>query len=154
MSDILIKQLPNGGDFNLQGANIEFGSELWNQVLLALFGGNLEQSTKRTYQTGEERLDWWGNSLLFGQDPNFQYNSDTERTLNNVALTSSGLSQIEKAIDRDLKFLKEIADVEYSVSIISNNRIQLTVNFNEPQNGEFRLIWDSAENRVIETQKI
>lgn len=149
MSDILIYQAPNGGDFNLVGNDIQFGSELWNQVLLGLFGGNIEQSTKRTYQTGEQRLDWWGNVLLFEQEPNEQYNSDTERVLRNTPLTSAGLGEIQKAVQRDLKFLKEIADVEFSVSMISNNRLRISVNFSEPENSEFAFIWDSARETVI-----
>src|SRR5690606_6946193 len=82
----------NGGDIKLLGNDLAVIYSHENQVYLALFGGNVEQSTP-AQETTETTEDWWGNNLLFGGDAAKQFNSETERALNNTALNSAGRSR-------------------------------------------------------------
>lgn len=155
--DILIKSTGNGGDFNLLGNDIEATSELYNQVYLALFGGNVEGSTKREYAPGESRLDWWANDLLFNEDNIRQLNSATERELKNVSLTSAGRIRIEQAIKVDLAYISALGSTEVEVSLESENRVSIYVKINEPSGEKTQLltfIWDAARNEVVKTEII
>jgi len=117
----------NGGDVQLLGNDlaIVYGNE--NQTYLALFGGNVAQNTA-SVQTGKERFDWWGNTLLFGTNQARQYNSNFERTLNEVALNSSGRVTLENAAKDDLRYLGAIgATVTVSVAIIAVNTVELNI---------------------------
>lgn len=115
----------NGGDIRLVGNDIAlvFGTE--NQIYLALFGGNVEQSTP-ALSTNEQTFDYWGNSLLFASDN--QFNSSTERALNTTALNSSGRIKIENAVKSDLTFLQRLgAEVSVNVTIPSVNTVQIEI---------------------------
>src|SRR5688572_6826679 len=96
----------NGADIVKTTKDLVVISGLQNMVLLALFGGNVEASTPTKRLPTEQAGDWWGNSLFFPDDPERQFNSLTERTLNTVALTSSGRVRIEQAVLKDLEFMK------------------------------------------------
>lgn len=155
--DIALKSTGNGGDFILTGNDIETTSELYNQVYLALFGGNVEGSTKRDYAPGELRLDWFANSLLFNNDNKKQFNSSTEMELKNVSLTSAGRVRIEQAIKIDLAYISELGKTEVEVTLLSENRISIHVKLLEPSGENSQIltfIWDSARSEVIKTEII
>lgn len=117
----------NGGDIQLLGNDlaIVYGNE--NQTYLALFGGNVEENTA-SVQPGKERFDWWGNTLLFGNQQARQYNSNFERTLNQVPLNSEGRVKLENAAKDDLKYLSAIgATVTVECSIIDVNVVELNI---------------------------
>lgn len=155
--DIALISTGNGGDFILSGNDIEATSELYNQVYLALFGGNVEGSTKRVYAVGEQRPDWWANSLLFENNDVEQFNSLTERELKNVSLTSAGRVQIEQAVKIDLAFISELGQTEVSVSLLENNQLSIDVKLLEPSGEKSQaltFIWDAARNELIQTQII
>lgn len=102
----------NGGDLQLLGNDLALVYGMENQVYLALFGGNVEGN-------------WWGNSLLMPNDTAKQFNSNTERTLNTVALNSSGIAKIQAAVESDLKYLK--AKVTVIVSLFDTNTVGLNI---------------------------
>lgn len=117
----------NGGDLQILGNDIATINGKENQVYLAFFGGNVEQSTA-SVQVGKERFDWWGNNLLFGNNAARQYNSNVERTLNTTALNSAGRVKIENAATEDLKYLTaQGAKVTIVVTIIAVNTVQMNV---------------------------
>jgi len=155
--DIALKSTGNGGDFILSGNDIESTSSLYNQVYLALFGGNVEDSTKRNYAAGEERLDYWANSLLYENKPIEQFNSSTERELKNVSLTSAGIIRIEQAVKVDLSFISELGNYEVEVSFLENNQLSIEVKLLEPSGEKsqaLNFIWDASRNEVINTEII
>lgn len=155
--DISIKSTGDGGDFILTGNDIETTSQLYNQIYLALFGGNVEGSTKREYAQGEPRLDWFANSILFDNDKQKQFNSSTERKLKNVSLTSSGRIEIEQAVIADLAYISELGKTEVEVSLLEENRLSIFVKILEPsgeQSQSLNFIWDSARGEIIKTEII
>jgi hypothetical protein len=152
MDDIVIYETGSGGDLQLSGNDIESTSGLFNMVYMAWFGGNTEASTTGNELDSELRDDWFGNALLFDNEKNVQFNSILEKTLNETALDSSGRITIEEAAKEDLQFMKDIADVSVSVSILSDDKVSILVDLKEPDNlqvKEFQLIWDSLKNEVI-----
>lgn len=148
--DLRIVETFDGGDAVLKGNDLEIVSGFQNMPYIGLFGGNIEEST-RTYNEGEQRFDFWGNTLFHDQDSKIQFNSDTERILAQVALSSSGRLLIEQAVKRDLSFMGDFSSVTSSVSIIDNNRIKIHIIIQEPENvqsNEFTYIWDSTEQEL------
>jgi len=152
MDDVVIYEQGSGGDLQLLGNDIASTSGLFNMVYMAWFGGNTEASTTGNELDSELRDDWWGNALLFNNEKEIQFNSLLEKALNETALDSSGRITIEEAAKKDLTFMKDIADVSVSVSILSDDKVSITAQLKEPENlqvQEFQLIWDGLKNEVI-----
>lgn len=117
----------NGGDIEFLKTDLAVIYGVENQVFLAFFGGNVEESTP-SITTNAERKDYWANSLLFSNNANQQYNSTTERTLNSVSLNSAGRLAIEAAAKYDLKYLQEQgATITVTVTIIDVNEVSIRV---------------------------
>ena len=157
MADLVVYETGNGGDVVKKGNDLQLTEDLFNQVYLAWFGGNVEASTTGEELPTEQRFDWWGNQLFFQDKPEFQFNSELERVLDSVALTSSGRVTIEEAAKRDLKYLEGFAEVSVSVSIIGLDQVQIDALLKEPDNIEaqiFRFIWDKTKGTLIEQIKI
>jgi len=152
MDDISIYETGSGGDLELLGNDIASTSGLFNMVYMAWFGGNPEASTTGNELESELRDDWFGNALLFENEKEVQFNSILEKTLNQTALDSSGRITIEEAAKKDLEFMKDIADVTVSVSILSDDKVSIVAQLKEPENievKEYQLIWDNLKNEVI-----
>jgi len=150
--DILLYMSPDGCEISVQDNDIELTEVLYNQVLLALFGGNIEASTTGNEPAGTIREDWWGNPLLFNNDQGSQFNSQTEKALMENVLNSSGRINIQRAVEADLQYLKSIANISTNVVILSTNRIQIEVVLSQPdnqQNKQFVFIWDNAKKELI-----
>jgi hypothetical protein len=153
--DLKVIETGNGGDIvkNPKDLALVFGFE--NMVYMALFGGNVEQSTPLTREDGEQDFSWWGNKLFFENDLSLQMNSETERALNNTALNSFGLKVIENAVKKDLNFMKEFADVEISVSMEQVNRIAIEIKVTQIDakgQQKFMYVWD-ATNRSLSAEQ-
>ena len=128
MTDLTIRETLNGGDLVVESNDLQLTDELTNQVYLALFGGNVEQSTfDLNSDVSNERFDFWGNELFHQDEPDFQYNSQFERTLNRVALNTQGLQELEQVAEQDLSFLSEFGTVDVDISIVSHERIRIDV---------------------------
>jgi hypothetical protein len=81
-----------------------------------------------------------------------QFNSETERTIQTVALNSSGRLTIIQAIEQDLNYLKTVADTNIEVEILGNSKIRITVTFSEKTNQQdklLQLVYDNAKGEVI-----
>ncbi len=143
--DVLIIETLNGGDIVKKGNDVTTAAGWENMPYLAMFGGNVRQSTPSRRVEGELNFDFWGNA--YEPDPVVQMNSQTERTLMTTALTSTGRVVIENAVKADLAFMSEFADVTVAVSIVSDDRVQIDIAIIEPtnlQNRNFRYLWDST----------
>ena len=80
--DILLRETGSGGDFAIISNDLVLGDLLYQQFYLALFGGNLQASTKGKYLENEERFDYWGNACLL-------YTSPSPRDLSTSRMPSS-----------------------------------------------------------------
>lgn len=149
--DLQVRETGNGGDLNLVNNDLQVVESLENMVYLGMFGGNTEASTGPRLET-EQGFDYWANSLVYPNNPDMQFNSLTERTLNEVSLSSSGRLKIEQAVKSDLAFMNSFAEVTVSVSIVSNNRADINVRLKRLDNlqeREFIYIWEAGEVKFI-----
>ena len=156
MSDLQLIESFDGGDLIQSGNDLSVIDGLQNMVYIALFGGNIKQSTK-DYDQNEERFDYWANDLLYDNITEIQYNSETERTLKDVALNSKGRLLIEQSVKKDLQFMQDFANIEVSVSIVGVDRVQITVVLKEPtelESNEFTYIWNATEGELETTSNI
>ena len=58
-TDITLYETGSGGDFYLLNDDLNTGEALFQNIYLALFGGNYEDSTKSAYVENEQRFDYW-----------------------------------------------------------------------------------------------
>lgn len=150
--DINLHESGNGGEMAIVSNDLLMGESLFQQVYLALFGGNVESVTRGDELITEERFDWWGNSLFFSETPTKQFNSITERTINSVALNGQGRLSIINAVNEDLRYLTELLNYSIDVEILAVNKIRIIINFTPKLNQENRilqLVYDNAKNELI-----
>ncbi|HMI03728.1 MAG TPA: hypothetical protein VK541_14690 [Pedobacter sp.] len=154
--DILLYESGNGGELAIINNDLALAERLYQQAYLCLFGGNVEADTLGNEIATEIRQDWWANSLLFGDNKAKQFNSETERALNNNALTSTGRLNIQRAVENDLKYFKNVAEFVVGVSLLGRDKVEISIKLTQPKNqqGEsLQLIWDNAKKELI-TDKI
>ena len=150
--DVLIFESGDGGELAIENQDLVFVETLYQQIYLALFGGNVEQVTKTNYLFNEQRFDYWGNSLFFADATSLQFNSNTEKTLQNIALNSSGRLELIRAVESDLQYLNELLNYSVDVLFFEVNKIKIIVNFVSKDNQEnkvLQLIYDNAKNELI-----
>lgn len=150
--DLLLYESGSGGQIAILNNDLVLNEVLYNQFYLALFGGNYEASTTGNEINAQGRKDYWANSLLFADNPIKQFNSKTERLLDEIALTSSGRLEIENAVNEDLAYLKGLMDFTVNVSFHSVNKVLIYVKFSEKSSQEVKelqLVFDSAKKELI-----
>lgn len=150
--DIHLYESGSGGQLALLNGDISLTEVLYNQFYLALFGGNYEASTIGNEINGQGRQDYWGNSLFFSENKVKQFNSQTERVLNNVALNSSGRLEIERAVNEDLAYMKSLVNFTVNVYFDGVNKVVIEVKFSKKTDQEQRvlqLVYDNAKNELI-----
>lgn len=150
--DINVFESGSGGELAIINNDIHLSESLYQTIYLALFGGNLEASTRGDELPNEERFDWWGNSLLFAERQNKQFNSETERTLDSVTLNSVGRLRIKTAVENDINFLRNITNFDVNIVILDTNKVLISIILNglaNQDNQELQFIWDNAKNEVI-----
>jgi hypothetical protein len=151
-TDILLYETGAGGDFAILEQDLLMGESLYQQIYLALFGGNVEASTKISYLETEERFDYWGNSLVWKTESNLQYNSETERAIQNNTLNSLGRQNIIQAVNVDLEYLKSLINYSVDVQISSRDRLKIIVSFTQKSNQQdkvLQMVYDNAKKEVI-----
>jgi hypothetical protein len=125
MIDIAVIESLNGGEIQVLGNDLATVDGLENMPYLAWFGGNVGQSTKKKLSSAEQNFDWWGNNLLFFNEPSFQFNSLFENTIKTMPLTSSGRAAMEQAANLDLAFLSPVAEYTVTVTYVTVDRIRM-----------------------------
>tara|TARA_R110000803_G_scaffold38124_1_gene82286 strand:+ start:312 stop:836 length:525 start_codon:yes stop_codon:yes gene_type:complete len=131
IADLNIIERGNGGDARLIGRDLYMNSGWENMPYLAMFGGNVEQDTAER-NAGEQVFDFWANTMISAEDPDKQFNSQTERRLMNVPLNSAGRISIEQAIKADLKFMQAFAAVSVETAITGPDRLEITIKVIKP----------------------
>jgi phage gp46-like protein len=147
MIDLQIVETGNGGDLMMIGGDLAQVSGWENMVYLALFGGNVEANTDPARPENTQDFSWWGNALLMPNQPGLQFNSNTERVLKSVGLTSGNLPAIQNAVNADLAFMNDFAKVSITVSIIGVDKVKLDIVVKEPgtlNSMQFVYIWDGT----------
>lgn len=150
--DILLRETGSGGDFSLISNDLVLSDVLYQQFYLALFGGNIKASTKQSYLDNEERLDFWGNTLVWATNKARQFNSETERVIQEIVLNSSGRMKIIQAVKDDLAYLESMINFEVEVNLLNQNRLSIIITFTEKtnqQNKSLQFVIDSSKNEVI-----
>lgn len=131
--DLKLIETGNGGDFVSLGNDLEITDTIYTLVYLSLFGGNVEESTVNGF-VKPQSFDYWANKLVFGNEPTQQFNSETERTLNNTPLNTSAIEKISDAVLTDLAYLKKLFKVTVKVSLPYINQIKIEIFFDGIEN--------------------
>lgn len=149
--DISIYTGPNGGEIEIVNNDLVLSESLFNQVYLALFGGNIEASTRGDEPFNEERHDYWQNSLFNSESPAKQMNSETERLLSKLVLNSSARLQLIQTVKNDLDFLKSFVKYTVDVSFENTNIVKIMIKFElkSNENNSFTFVYNNSKNEVI-----
>jgi hypothetical protein len=149
--DLELVEQGDGGELikKTNDLSVIYGFE--NMPFIAMFGGNVKESTPILRLATEQAFDWWGNNLLMPQDTSIQFNSETERALNNVPLTSAGRVLIQNAVENDLAFMKDFATVVVSVVILATDKVAIGLRIIQPDNlqkQDFIYIWNATRQEL------
>jgi phage gp46-like protein len=98
MTDVLLRQTPDGGDITVESGLWLLSDGLETAVVLSLFGGN-EQDPGNADSTEQ----WWGN--LTEPEPSRTYRSETQYLLRSLPAIPANLLRIEQAAARDLQWM-------------------------------------------------
>lgn len=151
-TDINLFETGSSGDFSIVNDDLLMGETLYQQIYLALFGGNFEASTKDAYLQSEERFDYWGNGLVWKTDKSIQFNSETERTIQNTTLNSSGRLIIIQSVNNDLDYLKTLINFSVEVEIPKHDLLRIIISFSaksNQQNKVLQMVYDNSKKEVI-----
>jgi len=154
--DINLFEGGSGGEMRILNSDLLMAETIYQTIYLALYGGNVEQSTTSEETDLEGNFDYWGNQLFYSNNPDKWFNSQTERTLSTVSLNGEGRKLIEDAVNADLQFLNNVVNFEVEVSISSNNRAEIAIFISEFQNQsdrQLKMVWENSRNELI-IQKI
>jgi len=150
--DLHLFESGDGGELLLMNGDLVLSETLFQTIYLAMFGGNVEASTLGNEIEGQERFDFWGNSLFFKDLKSKQFNSETEKTLKSVTINSFGRLKIKSAVEQDLFFLKKIVNFDIDVLILGIDKINIQIKISQIGNQSdklFQFIWDNAKNELI-----
>ena len=150
--DINLYESGNGGEMSIVANDLLISETLFQQVYLALFGGNVEAVTRGDEVIGQERFDYWANSLFFADNPTRQCNSETEKFITNMPFTTSNRLKLIEYVKSDLSYLSFLINYSVDVAFESSNRVVIIVNFTEKGSQEdklLQLVYDNAKNEVI-----
>ncbi len=150
--DLQLIEQGNGGELIKNSKDLSVINGFENMPFLAMFGGNVESSTPVTRLASEQDFSFWANNLLMPQDTSIQFNSKTERAIKTTPLTSAGRATIQQAVNDDLAFMKDFANIEVVVQIIGVDRLLIGIRVLQPDNlqsQDFVYIWDATRAELI-----
>ena len=150
--DINLFEGGSGGEMRILNSDLLLTETIYQTIYLALYGGNVEQSTTSEETDLEENFDYWGNQLFYSNNPDKWFNSQTERVLSTVALNGEGRRLIEDAVNADLQFLNNVVNFEVEVNIAANNKAEIIIAISEFQNQanrQLKMAWDNSRNELI-----
>lgn len=145
--DLALIESGDGGDLVKIPKGLYLIQGFENMPYVGMFGGCVEQSTPIVRDPFQQAFDWWGNNLLHPNDPSIQFNSETERALNNYPLTSAGLVAIEDAMKTDLKFMESFATIDIELSVTRQDRLEAFITITKLTNltsTQLVFIWDAT----------
>lgn len=158
--DIRLSETLDGGDMVLKEVedpsglfhDIELDGGLETSIYLSHFGGNVEASTTGNEQPGVLREDWYGNAFV--EDPNRRANSELERALFQLPITSGNLLKYEDVSERDLKWMLDngiASSVESDAIITAPEAVKITDTIVQPdKDTDTVTAWEFEKARAIE----
>lgn len=151
MIDFVRYETLDGGSvfFYDKKKDLQTTRSLFTFVYVLILGGNVEASTTGAELPREKRFDFWGNAAFYPNTPEKWFNSNFERAINNIELSSVGRIRLEQALNDDLKKLKTYGRLTAAVSITGNNRIRADISLEDV--GVFTLTWQANLNEEILT---
>lgn len=125
MSDILLKQTPDGGECVIANGQLLMSEGLETAAYLSLFGSNSDDSGL----SADDAIEWWANKIE--PDPARKQRGQFQNLLATRPLTPANLQLFEEAAAADLAWFEdEIAD---SVAVVATmpgiNTVLLAVAF-------------------------
>lgn len=133
----------NGSDFELSASTgVRETQSVINSVLIGLFGGNWQQSEPQMRMPGEPVYSFWGNSHGVPE------NSETERLLRSMVLSTASPEIVRKSVLRDLDFMTDMFDIQCEVTIPFVNRLKIDIYLSDKKTGnneEISYIWNAIE---------
>ena len=150
----------DGGDFVLIEVqdetgvfyDIELDGGLTTAMYLSHFGGNVEASTTGNEKPGDIRKDWWGNALM-KTEPDKQANSELERALLQLPITSGNLLKFEDLANADLLWmLREniVTDIANVARIKAPEFVEVTDIIKQSDtNTEFEVYWEFDKLKAL-----
>lgn len=124
MTDVLLRQTPDGGDITVEAGLMLMSEGLETAAYLSLFGGNEDDAG----DDASERDQWWGN---FGEtEPNRTYRSETQNLIRSLPAVPRNLLRIEQAAARDLGWMMPAGiakSIAVSASIPEVDRVTVAV---------------------------
>lgn len=150
--DFGLHESGSGGELTILNGDLNMSETLYQTIYLSLFGGNVDKSTIGNEIPNQERLDYWANDLIFKENKSKQFNSTTERVLNEVTLNSLGRLKIKSAVEEDLSFIKTIVSFNVNIVILGIGKVSIEIQLNSignQSNKQFQFIWDNARSEII-----
>ena len=150
--DILLRETGSGGDFAILSNDLVLSDTLYQPFYLAMVGGTLWANTKSKDLDNEERFFYWGNSLIWSTQKNKQFNSETERALQESVINSSGRLKVLQAVKNDLAYLANVINFEVQVNLLAQNKLSITITFTEKSNQQdksLQFVFDNSKSEVL-----
>ena len=141
----------NGGQLVLRNNEIAQTRSLATLAYLKMFGGNVLEKTKKENNTAELRTDWWANDPVDNSEK--WINSETEKVLQGIEISSSSRYTIEQAVKNDVESLETFGSVDVFVAFPGPNDIRITITITEPNaksSSRLNVTWDASKNEIIE----
>ncbi len=141
----------NGGQLTLRSFEIEQTESIYTMVYLAMFAGQLQEATTKETVSGELFFTWWGNDTNDNSDK--WINSNTERVLRGIELSSQSRFVIQRAVESDMQSLSQLGEFEVLITYPALNRVEINITIKEPgikDSERLVLLWDATRNEIIE----
>lgn len=123
MTDVLLRQTPDGGDITIEGGLLLMSEGLETAAYLSLFGGNEDDPAE-----ADRTLQWWGN--LLETEPERAQRSETQYLLRSLPAIPVNLRRIEQAAARDLQWMLDTEtaqSVAVEATIPAVNRVSIAL---------------------------
>ena len=141
--NIRLNETLDGGDFVLIEVedetglfhDLELDGGLQTPIYLSHFGGNVQANTTGNEQPGVLRKDWFGNAFV-SEDPDRRANSDLERALFELPVSSGNLLKMEDAAEADLAWLLNnniASSVDSEAVITAPESVKVTDTVEQPE---------------------
>lgn len=150
MIDFVLYETFSGGSkfFYNKDKDLQTTRSLFTYVYVLVFGGNVEATTNGSELPRQKRYDYWGNACFYQNTPEKWFNSEFEKAINKVELSSTGRVELENALKADLKRLEPFGELTATVRIVGSDFIAAEIFLEDV--GKFSLTWKAnLEENII-----
>lgn len=139
MTDVLLRQINDGGEITYINGNPETTNGLEVAAYLSLMGGNKNDSGT----SSDDPFQWWGN---FDEvEPEKQYRSEFQNLIQGLSNVAANLLRIEEAAGRDLKWMVDtgialLVEVSATVPGVNLLKVEILIVVSESESVRFTFI--------------